>query len=775
MKTTCLRKVQQGFLALALLILFSMFNNQAVMAQPPGFFWAKQFSGKWSEWGQAIATDRLGNILVAGTFYNEIRLGEIQLIGAGANEVFIAKLDPNGQVLWAVRGGGVRYFDEGFGVTTDRFNNVIVTGRFDGKAIFEGVTLELTGKIGFFLVKYNPAGQLLWAKQTAGEGYAVAADYDGNIYVTGGQLGEVLVARYDPAGNLIWRKSGKAESTSFGTAIVADRSGDILVTGLFSGKRLSFDELTLTGGIFNTMFLLKYSATGQLMYARSADNVYSAGIGIDAQYNSYVTGWFWDSTRFGNLKLTTKQMNMFVVKYNSAGDALWAKQAETNGAIFARRIATDGAGNSVVTGDFTEGTVALGKANFKGPGMFVAQYDAFGNVLWVKPVSGGSFFMGLGVAIDSTGRAFVTGRFDQAADFGGAGYLRTVGTDAFVAALLDHHCIPLPEDRALGYIRGVDHAHVKEICYSFLGRPGDVNFCYQAFDVDTPSEIDVLLNGVKIHDEKATSDSSWSADRNLLLKDAWVHDSGLNEIRFVNVENSAHGAKKYWGVRNTGLSSCTPLSYSGIALGYLQNGDANHADKVQFNFFAPPGNFRLIYEIYDVDTANEINLLLNGVKVRDEAITRNNAWSEKRELLLPDSLVHDFGRNVLTFDNTKNPEAEWVWIWGVRNVAISCSDGAVTKPLAATSKKPQAYRLLPNMPNPFNPATKIPFELPVTGNVKLLIYDLRGELVKTLVDGELPAGRHDVTFEATALATGTYFCRLESGDFTATRKMILAK
>jgi len=422
------------------------------------------------------------------------------------------------------------------------------------------------------------------------------------------------------------------------------------------------------------------------------------------------------------------------------------------------------------------GAVTLGKAKFKGPGLFAAQYDTSGNVLWVKPVSSSRNVFGSGVAIDSIGNTFLTGHFNETVDFGGAGHLTTIGGAAiFVASLLDHHCIPLPEERARGYIRGVDHAHVKEICYSFPGRPGDINLYYQAFDIDTPSEIDVLLNGVKIHDEKATADSSWSADRALLLKDALVHDTGLNEIRFVNVENSERGAKKYWGVRNAGLSSCDPLSYSGAALGYLQQGDPYHPDKVRFTFFAQPGDFRLRYEIYDVDNADEIDILLNGVKLRDEAITRDNRWSEQRELLLPDSLVHDLGSNVLTFDNKKNPGADWIWIWGVRNVLISCSSGAAAKSSSKILAPPSGYRLLPNTPNPFNPATTIWFELPIGGNVKLSIYNLRGELITTLVDGELTAGRHQVAFEASSLATGVYFYRLEAGVFSATRKMLFAK
>jgi len=87
-----------------------------------------------------------------------------------------------------------------------------------------------------------------------------------------------------------------------------------------------------------------------------------------------------------------------------------------------------------------------------------------------------------------------------------------------------------------------------------------------------------------------------------------------------------------------------------------------------------------------------------------------------------------------------------------------------------------AYRLEQNYPNPFNPTTTIRFEAPTTGHVKLVIYNLAGELVRTLVDGEIVAGYHHATFDASVLASGIYFYRLEAaGSFTATRKMVLGK
>ena len=88
---------------------------------------------------------------------------------------------------------------------------------------------------------------------------------------------------------------------------------------------------------------------------------------------------------------------------------------------------------------------------------------------------------------------------------------------------------------------------------------------------------------------------------------------------------------------------------------------------------------------------------------------------------------------------------------------------------------PQEYSLDQNYPNPFNPVTTIGFSLPAQGRTRLTVYDLLGRQVATLLDEDRPAGRHAVRFDARNLSSGTYFYRLESGTFTATRKLILLR
>lgn len=90
-------------------------------------------------------------------------------------------------------------------------------------------------------------------------------------------------------------------------------------------------------------------------------------------------------------------------------------------------------------------------------------------------------------------------------------------------------------------------------------------------------------------------------------------------------------------------------------------------------------------------------------------------------------------------------------------------------------KLPTSYALNQNYPNPFNPSTKISFDLPNSGNVKLDVYNLLGEKVVSLLNGELSAGHHSFNFDASNLAAGAYIYTIKTSKFVESKKMILLK
>lgn len=93
-----------------------------------------------------------------------------------------------------------------------------------------------------------------------------------------------------------------------------------------------------------------------------------------------------------------------------------------------------------------------------------------------------------------------------------------------------------------------------------------------------------------------------------------------------------------------------------------------------------------------------------------------------------------------------------------------------------TAIQPESYSLSQNYPNPFNPTTNIQFEIPENlSEVKLIVYDITGKAVATLINEKLNAGRYDVTFNGSNLASGMYFYKLTAGSFSSVKKLVLIK
>ena len=108
--------------------------------------------------------------------------------------------------------------------------------------------------------------------------------------------------------------------------------------------------------------------------------------------------------------------------------------------------------------------------------------------------------------------------------------------------------------------------------------------------------------------------------------------------------------------------------------------------------------------------------------------------------------------------------------WSVSD--IPCTPVGILNP---SNELPTVYKLYDNYPNPFNPATTIKYDLPRASYVKLMIYDMLGRTVSTLVDEKKDAGRYEVQWNASNYASGTYFYKMETEAYTDVKKMILVK
>ncbi len=105
----------------------------------------------------------------------------------------------------------------------------------------------------------------------------------------------------------------------------------------------------------------------------------------------------------------------------------------------------------------------------------------------------------------------------------------------------------------------------------------------------------------------------------------------------------------------------------------------------------------------------------------------------------------------------------------------SAATASTATPTAAASSVPSSFELTQNYPNPFNPTTTISFTLPAAGEVTLEVFNVLGQQVAVLADGHFGAGAHSVTWNASSVSSGVYLYRLQAGEFTETRKMLLVK
>ncbi|GAB4375679.1 MAG: hypothetical protein Kow0042_21310 [Calditrichia bacterium] len=138
--------------------------------------------------------------------------------------------------------------------------------------------------------------------------------------------------------------------------------------------------------------------------------------------------------------------------------------------------------------------------------------------------------------------------------------------------------------------------------------------------------------------------------------------------------------------------------------------------------------------------------------------------------------LNEHGRAAVTLDFVcfschQNKDLAW---------AASFADDIHTNGIVSIASDPLAnlpdnYELLQNYPNPFNPSTTIEYRLPRSSNVKLVVYNVVGQEVATLVDGMRPAGIHKITLDATYLPSGLYVYQLLTGDQRLSKKMILMK
>lgn len=163
-------------------------------------------------------------------------------------------------------------------------------------------------------------------------------------------------------------------------------------------------------------------------------------------------------------------------------------------------------------------------------------------------------------------------------------------------------------------------------------------------------------------------------------------------------------------------------------------------------------------------------IIQQGNKISDSVIVDQNYNSGKWITIKNCELINSAPVKITIMDNGKATVGTVL-----RTDAVKLSYTGSTSYYNEIPFVPTEYELFQNYPNPFNPVTKIKFGLPETSQTKLIIYDVLGREVSTLINGKLSSGYHEVEFSAGELSSGIYFYRLTASKFTEIKKMILVK
>lgn len=415
-----------------IIILVSFFAK----AQSPTFQWGKAIGSTTNENGNSVAIDASGNIITVGKFDGtadfDPSAAVLNLTSAGGYDVFITKMDPDGNLLWAKRIGNLYGNEDAYAVKTDASGNIYVCGVYyrecdmdpgAGSTVLTQISSPLGGASSLndsFLLKLDSNGNFAWARALAKSEYNASPRW----------------------GN-------------YADALAIDNLGNVIVTGYFTGRTLIADTVyyqanTTGAGTAADMFVMKYSSTGVLQWHKQiGSNTNESPTGIIANASGiYITGHFngildFDPSSTAVANFTpTGGYDSFLLKLDANGNFTWVKKTSGTADEYGRALTFDNSGNVIWGGNYL-GTVdfdpSASTSNITSNGNtdnFISKMDTSGNYFWTYSFGGinGDFLSAL--AVDSDNNIYSTGNFSGTVDFdsgsGATNYTSNGGPDIYI-------------------------------------------------------------------------------------------------------------------------------------------------------------------------------------------------------------------------------------------------------------------------------------------------------------------------------------------------------
>jgi hypothetical protein len=455
-----------------LMIVLIILANSLIAISQPTWSWAKHYGSTGLDQPYGACVDNAGNTYVLGFYSSTITIGPNTFNCSGDIDMFLAKLDTSGNVVWSQKMGGSGH-DQGNAICTDNQGNLYLTGCFTSTVSFGTNVLTSYGGSDIFLARMDTAGNYIWVRKAGStvnptvseEGIDLVLDGGNNILLSGGFEGtatfspytvasngsvDAFVAKYDTNGNILWVRNGG--STSYHDAahsVGCGPSKEVYISGFFEGTA-NFSGTSVISNGSRDIFIAKYDSLGTIQWVEHAGGTGTdegTQMALDNLGNTYVTGSFYGTGVFDTINLVSasSSKDIFLAKYNSAGHALWAVKAGGTTDDATLYVATTN--TAVYITGYISGTATFGLNQLISTGggdAFVAKYDIAGNNEWVMAGSGTQNEAGFAVCVDPNYNIYMSGYSSGNTTFGIHPITNNGGPDIFVAKLNEQPCKGMP-------------------------------------------------------------------------------------------------------------------------------------------------------------------------------------------------------------------------------------------------------------------------------------------------------------------------------------------
>ena len=464
-------------------------------AQPVSCAWAASFSGNNAGAVKSSAVDAMGNVYTAGYFSGTVDFdpgpSSFLMSSAGMQDIFVCKLNVNGQFLWAKRIGGAGN-EFASSVVWDADGYVYLCGYFGGTVDFNPGTEinELisasTGSQDMYVLKLDDSGNFIWAKGFGGSGYydtlgnlydaqcyaaCILRDSTCGLYFCGHFQGDIdfdpgtqvvnlntsggtgaFICKLDTGGHYIWaRQIGGLGFDCECDGLCLGENNSLYLTGTFSGT-VDFDSgpgfYPLTTSAYSAAFLLKYTTSGQYVWSRKLDGLGNADqacgltLACNVQQEIIVGGKFKGSLNWigaSNSILSKGGYDAWFCRYDSNGNGVWLNSIGGNGHDYCYHLTTDVNDNIWITGayhnevDFDPGpNESILSSNNGTADIYILRLSSTGEYLNACSLGGNGNDAGNDVIQSSQSGIVLSGYFSGLMNYSGAQLSSASGMNAFI-------------------------------------------------------------------------------------------------------------------------------------------------------------------------------------------------------------------------------------------------------------------------------------------------------------------------------------------------------